>query len=186
MVASDLLVAIGRRCWQNAMAFSSIPQEQGFPLFRRNRASHYSMAAKQAEDNGAADFFEELAGEKKRHFSALQTECQSVLNTGTWDSNTAWDTPRTPDNTGSIFSADFERRIQGRHLEMAVLSIGIFLEKQSFEFYTQQADLASDAYVKAFFRDLARWEEGHYQMLLKEDEALKEEYWSENRFAPLL
>jgi rubrerythrin len=144
------------------------------------------MAAKQAEDSGAANFFEKLADEEKKHFSALQAEYQSVLNTGTWDSNTAWDTPWTPDHAGSIFSADFERRIQGRHLEMAALSIGILLEKQSFEFYTQQGNLASDADVKAFFRELAHWEEGHYQMLLREDEGLKEAYWSENRFAPLL
>ena len=54
------------------------------------------------------------------------------------------------------------------------------------EFYVRQAKIAEDANVKAFFSELALWEEGHYRMLLKEDEALKEDYWSENRFAPLL
>lgn len=168
MAANDLLVAL-----QKAM------------LAERDGVQFYSMAAKQSEDSAAADFFERLAGEEKRHFSALQTEYQSVLTTGSWDSSTAWDASEMPDHAGTIFSADFERRIQGQHLEMAALSIGILLEKQSFEFYTQQADLASDANVKAFFRELAHWEDGHYQMLLKEDEALKEAYWNENRFAPL-
>ena len=155
-------------------------------LSERDGVQFYSMAAKQAEDSGAVDLFEHLANEEMSHFNALQREYQSVLDTGAWDPNTAWDTPWAPGKAGHIFSEDFTRRIRGRHLEMAALSIGILLEKQSFEFYTQQAEIAEDANVKAFFHELALWEEGHYQMLLKEDEALKEEYWSENRFAPLV
>jgi rubrerythrin len=69
---------------------------------------------------------------------------------------------------------------------MAALSIGILLEKQSFEFYSKQSAASDDASVREFFAKLAAWENGHYQMLLREDEALKEEYWSENRFEPLL
>ncbi|MBE0635815.1 hypothetical protein IH601_07460 [Candidatus Bipolaricaulota bacterium] len=78
------------------------------------------------------------------------------------------------------------RRIRGQHLEMAALSIGILLEKQSYEFYSHQAAASDDEAVREFFIKLAAWEEGHLQMLLREDEALKEEYWSENRFEPLL
>ena len=68
---------------------------------------------------------------------------------------------------------------------MAALSIGILLEKQAFEFYTRQAEAAEDESVREFFRELTNWEDGHYRMLLREDEALKDEYWSENRFEPL-
>ena len=136
-------------------------------LAERDGVQFYSMAAKQAEDPGAITLFEKLAGEEKRHFGALQTQYQSVLNTGTWDSNTAWETPWSPDKAGRIFSDDFQQRIQGRHLEMAALSIGILLEKQSFEFYSQQAKITPDAGVKEFFRELALWEDGHYQMLFE-------------------
>ncbi|MCK5246859.1 ferritin family protein [Candidatus Bipolaricaulota bacterium] len=155
-------------------------------LAERDGVQFYSMAAKQAEDSGAVALFEQLANEEMSHFNALQKEYRSVLDICVWDPNTAWDTPREPGKAGHIFSEDFTRRIQGRHLEMAALSIGILLEKQSYEFYVRQAEVAEDANVKAFFHELAVWEEGHYQMLLKEDEALKEEYWSENRFAPLV
>ncbi|MBU1050095.1 ferritin family protein [Candidatus Bipolaricaulota bacterium] len=155
-------------------------------LSERDGVSFYSMAAGQAEDRGAIDLFERLADEERRHFSALQKEYQSILDTGSWDPNTAWGSPWSPQDAGALFSADFARRIQGRHMEMAALSIGLLLEKQSFEFYTQQAKAADDANVKAFFQELASWEDGHYQMLLKQDEALKDEYWIENRFAPLL
>ena len=76
MAASDLLIAL-----RKAM------------LAERDGVQFYSMVAKQAEDPGAITLFEKLAGEEKRHFGALQTQYQSVLNTGTWDSNTAWETP---------------------------------------------------------------------------------------------
>jgi len=109
-----------------------------------------------------------------------------LLDTGVWYPDIAWDEPWVPEGAGRIFSDDFVRRIQGRHLEMAALSIGILLEKQSVEFYTKQAQISEDASVQQLFRELATWEQGHYEMLLKEDEALKEEYWSANRFKPLL
>jgi rubrerythrin len=155
-------------------------------LSERDGVQFYSMAAKQAEDSGAVRLFEQLANEERRHFSVLQKEYQSILDTGAWDPNTVWESPLTPKEPGHIFSADFIRRVKGRHLEMAALSIGILLEKQSFEFYSKQVEMAEDPIVKTFFRELVQWEEGHYKLLLREDDALKEEYWSANRFSPLL
>ena len=155
-------------------------------LSERDGYQFYSMAAGQAEDPDAARMFSHLAEEEMRHFSALQQKYQSLLDTDTWDPDKTWDVPGQPEDPGRIFSDDFVRRIRGRHLEMAALSIGILLEKQSFEFYERQAEASEQVSVQDFFRQLANWEDGHYRMLLREDEALKEEYWSENRFEPLL
>ncbi len=155
-------------------------------MSERDGATFYSMAAQNAEDPGAAALFSRLADEERGHFLALQREYRSILDTGHWDPNTAWAAPWKPDYAGKLFSDDFRRRIQGRHVEMAALSIGMLLEMQSLEFYVEQAQQAQDESVKAFFRELAAWENGHYQMLLREDEWLKEAYWEENRFAPLL
>lgn len=155
-------------------------------LSERDGYQFYAMAAEQATDRDAALMFEHLADEEKAHFEALQSKYQALLEMGTWEADTAWNEPWTPRNVGRIFSDDFVRRIRGKHLEVAALSIGILLEKQAFEFYTQQAKAAVDAPVRAFFGELAAWEDGHYQMLLREDEALKEQYWRENRFEPLL
>jgi rubrerythrin len=155
-------------------------------LAERDGYGFYSMASKQAGDTGAEVLFTHLADEERMHFNALQRKYQSLLDTDAWDAETAWGEAWKPRTSGSVFSDDFVRRIRGSHLEMAALSIGLLLEKQSFEFYTRQAESASDLHVRGFFRDLATWEEGHYQMLLREDEALKEAYWSENRFEPLI
>lgn len=88
--------------------------------------------------------------------------------------------------TRRIVSDSSVRRIRGRHLEVAALTIGTLLERQAFEFYTRQAEVSQDVNVREFFLELANWEEGHYRMLLREDEALKEQYWSENQFERLL
>lgn len=155
---------------------------------RSERDGHqfYRMAAEQTEDPQAADVFRHLAAEEQRHFGALQTEYQSLLEAGSWDPNQAWQEPWTPPTTQGIFSETFRRRLAGRHLEMAALSIGILLEKQAFEFYGRQAEQAKEQEVQRFFRELAAWEEGHYRMLLKEDEMLRDAYWQQNRFEPLL
>ena len=162
---------------------ASLQQEM---LSERAGYQFYAMAAEQAKDRDAAAMFEHLANEEMAHFKALQNQYQGLLDTGVWDADTAWDEPWVSTNVGRIFSDDFVRRIRGKHLEMAALSIGILLEKQAFEFYTQQAKVTEDAHAREFFRVLADWEDGHYQMLLREDNALKEQYWNENRFEPLL
>jgi rubrerythrin len=67
---------------------------------------------------------------------------------------------------------------------MSALSIGIQLELSSEQFYRQEAEAAEDPAVVKFFTELAEWESGHYHALLKQQESLKEEYWSKGGFAP--
>ena len=155
-------------------------------LSERDGYQFYSIAAERATDSGGAEMFRHLAREELGHFQALQKKYQALLEDGTWSAETAWDLPWQPDDAGSIFSPDFVRRIQGRHFEMAALSIGILLEKQSYEFYVRQAEAAKDETLRTFFQALARWEDGHYRMLLREDEAMQSEYWAANRFEPLV
>ncbi len=151
----------------------------------RDGFTFYTMAAERSEDPGARETFARLADEERKHYEALQTGYRSLAEEGTWTPSTELLNDREPEATG-IFSEDFARRIGGKHLEMSALSIGILLEKNAYAFYTRQAEAAEDEVVAGFFRELAEWEDGHYRLLLRQDEALKEEYWNENRFAPLL
>ena len=153
--------------------------------FERDGYQFYRMAASQSTFPKPTTMFEHLAEEEKNHFDALQEKYRALLDTGTWAPETAWETAWSPEQTGSIFTEDFVTRIQGQHHEAAALSIGILLEKQAIAFYTAQAEASDDEPVRAFFHELARWEEGHYRMLLREDEGLRDDYWQANRFAPL-
>ena len=67
---------------------------------------------------------------------------------------------------------------------MTALSVGIQLELAAQTFYKGQSEEASNDTVRDFFAELAEWESGHYQALLTQQEALKEDYWSTSRFSP--
>jgi len=151
----------------------------------RDGFQFYRLAAERAEDAGARETFEHLAAEERRHHEALQHQVRAVLERGTWDAGAVPREDRSLDPSGDVFSDGFRRRIQGRHLEMSALSIGILLERNAIDFYTRQADEAESEDVRRFFRELADWETEHYRMLLRQDEALRDDYWAENRFAPL-
>jgi len=151
----------------------------------RDGFSFYSMAAKGSDDPGAQETFRRLAEEEKNHYEMLQDGYRTLLQGEAWDPSTEF-TARAETEGGGIFSEDFVRRIGGKHFEMSALSIGILLEKNAYEFYARQAAEAEDEAIASFFRELAEWENEHYRLLLRQDEAIKEEYWNENRFAPLL
>ena len=152
----------------------------------RDGFQFYSMAADRSEDPGAAEMFVRLAAEEQKHYEALQSQQRALLETGLWDPDVVLDDAHTLEPLPEVFSEGFRKRIKGKHLEMSALSIGILLEKNAIDFYSQSAEQANEADVADFFRSLADWETGHYQMLLRLDEDLKEEYWNENRFSPLL
>ncbi|MGB2983018.1 MAG: ferritin family protein [Candidatus Bipolaricaulia bacterium] len=151
----------------------------------RDGYEFYTMAAEKSEDVGAVKVFEHLAEEERRHFGALQMEYRAILDGSGWDPSVVLGERWRPQGASGIFSEDFRRRIEGRHLEMSALSIGILLEKSAHVFYADAAEAEKDEAVRRFFGDLADWENEHYQLLLREDSDLRDEYWSESRFAPL-
>jgi len=152
----------------------------------RDGFQFYTLAAEQSEDLGARETFGRLAAEEKLHYEVLQRHQRTLVESGAWDAEVMLDDAHKLEPSPEIFSEGFRRRLRGKHLEMSALSIGILLEKNAIEFYLQAADSATEDGVRSFFRELANWEDGHYQMLLRHDEALREEFWNENRFAPLL
>jgi rubrerythrin len=152
----------------------------------RDGFEFYTLAGERSDDPGARDVFAHLAEEERRHFDALQKEYRSILEGTGWDPNVVLGERWLPEASAAIFSEGFRHRIGGRHLEMAALSIGILLEKTAYEFYAASAEKADDVEARRFLRELAEWENGHYQLLLREDDALRDSYWDENRFAPLV
>ncbi len=151
----------------------------------RDGFEFYTMAAERSDDPGAKDVFAHLAEEEGRHFDALQKEYRSILDGSGWDATVVLGERWSPEGSGGIFSEDFRRRITGRHLEMSALSIGVLLERNAYEFYVASAKRVDDESVRRFLEELAEWENGHYQLLLREDAGLRDAYWDENRFSPL-
>jgi rubrerythrin len=150
----------------------------------RDGHSFYMMAANSTEDVKGKDMFAMLASEELDHMQFLRAQYDSILNTGKPDRSAKLG-PRADLSGGfPIFSDGIRARITQANFEMSALSIGIRLELDAMKFYQSQSKAADDPQIKGFFAELADWESGHYHALLKQQEALKEDYWSAGGFAP--
>jgi rubrerythrin len=150
----------------------------------QNGYHFYMMAARSTEDEQGSAVFEELANEELDHVRYLTSQYRSLMSDGVFDPKA--NLGRRTDLSGDspIFSDKLKARAGQAHFEMSALSIGMNLELNAVKFYQGQADVSDDAEVKAFFQELADWESGHYEALSRQSELLKEDYWSDNGFAP--
>jgi rubrerythrin len=150
----------------------------------RDGYSFYMMAASGSSDPKGKEVFESLAHEELEHMSFLKQQHDSILKTGKPDSKIKLGKKLEFNGMSPIFSDSIRKRIEGAHLEMSALSIGIQLELDAVKFYKSQAEVSADPVIKDFFNELAEWETGHYQALLSQQNELKEDYWSTGGFSP--
>ena len=144
----------------------------------------YMMAANSTKDEKAKDIFSNLAKEEADHLRFLKAQRKSILEEGKVDKDIVLGKPRDLSGPNPIFSDDLCTRIGEAHYEMTALSIGIQLEINSEKYYRKPAEDSGHPEVARFFNELADWESGHYNALLKQHDSMKESYWREARFAP--
>jgi rubrerythrin len=146
--------------------------------------SFYKMAALSAEDDKGRQVFEQLAGEELDHKRFLTAQYRSVRETGKVDAGVKLGRRADLSGASPIFSEHIKARLRDAHLEMSALSIGIQLEQTSMGYYREQAERAADPQVRQLFEELADWERGHYEALLRQQESLKDDYWHGGGFSP--
>lgn len=145
----------------------------------------YMMAASNTKDDKGRKTFEMLAGEELDHVRFLKAQYQSITDSGTVNQNIELAAPKVTDSGASpIFSENIKSRVNDAHYEMTALSIGIQLELSAISFYKGEAEKYDDPSVKSMFRALADWEQGHYDMLSRQYDNLREDYWSSGGFSP--
>jgi rubrerythrin len=144
----------------------------------------YNMAAATIEDPKGKEIFGTLAQEELAHMKFLKDQYKSFVERGKADEAARLGPQSDLSGTSPIFSASIKNRISTAHFEMTALSVAINLELSSEQFYRKQSNAASDPAVVKFFSDLADWESGHYHALLRQQEELKQDYWTGAGFAP--
>ena len=150
----------------------------------REGHSFYRMAAETSQDAKAKDVFGQLAQEELHHVEFLTQHYESVLKTGKTSDSAKLGKRLSLTESFPIFSDAIKARLREAHFEMTAVSIGIKLELDAMQFYKAQANAADDPGAKQFFNELAEWESGHYQALLRQQEELKEDYWSAGGVSP--
>ncbi len=143
----------------------------------------YKLAAEATSDPLGKKVFQALAQDEIDHFIFLKAQYNSFLETGKADLKVKLGKPSNSSES-PIFSDDFKNRLKEAHYEMSALSIGAKLELSSIQFYKSEAKATPDPDVKAFYNDLAKWEETHHRMLLKQQHELQEDYWHNSGFYP--
>jgi rubrerythrin len=144
----------------------------------------YMMAAKSTADAKGREMFETLANEEAAHVRFLRGQHQAISTTGAPDPTVRLGKGVKFAKDDPLFSPSLRQRAGEAHYEMSALAIGIQLELSSKQFYVAAAKAAKQPPVKKFFRELADWESGHYDALLAQHTALKEDYWAAGGFSP--
>ncbi|MBN2134570.1 MAG: ferritin family protein [Acidobacteria bacterium] len=144
----------------------------------------YLMAAETMKDSKGKELFKILAEEELMHLKFLEANYKSLHDTGKISPTAKLGDKHLFDGENPLFSDSIRDRIGDAHFEMTALSIAINLELNTIKHYKGYANHANDPEVRKFLEELVEWETGHYDALLKQDEALKEEYWEAAGFAP--
>lgn len=146
--------------------------------------SFYLMAARSTEDEKGREVFETLACEELEHMRFLKEQYGSVLKTGLPNKSLKLGSQVDLSGKSPIFSDKLKMRIKDANFEMTSLSIGIQLEHDAMKYYQKQAEAVDDPTMENFYAKLAEWEAGHHQALLRQQEELKEDFWSAGGFSP--
>jgi rubrerythrin len=151
-----------------------------------NGISFYGMAAERTADVQGKRVFGLLAEDEKKHFAELQRHYSSIKTQNKWAPSISFGEARDMFSGESpIFSDELKKRIKESHFEMSALSIGALLETSSIEFYRKMRQETDDPLARELFEKLEKWEKGHLRAITQQMDVLKEDYWAEQRFAPL-
>jgi len=145
----------------------------------------YKNAAKTTSDPVGKETFSRMAEEEIRHFNYLRHQYESVMEKGEYDLTKNLLKKDHTDAKSPIFSDEIKRRVKDSHFEVSALTIGMKLELDAMRFYRTCAEKADSQDVKAFYNELADWENDHYHAFEQQLDELKEDYFQANNFVPM-
>ena len=149
-----------------------------------NGVEFYRIAAEKTKDIKGKQVFQMLADDELKHFNTLQKQYNSLIDQHKW-LNLDIGKAASLKGASPIFSTDLKERVKGRHFEVSALSIGALLESNSIDYYRKMKEQSDDPTAKKLYAQLQQWEEIHLSAITKQLDLIKEDYWAEQRFAPL-
>ncbi len=150
---------------------------------KRGQAMYEEVVARtQSED--VKKIFSIMAEEEKMHARFLAEQFKSYLANNTFTRQDLGSSEGDETLVNTILSANIKGQINAAGFEAAAIGAAIDMETKSIEVYRNRANESSDENEKALFNWLADWEKGHYELLLKLDNELKESVWADNEFWP--
>lgn len=143
--------------------------------------THYQKAAMDC-DGEVRNFFENRILEEKLHYNYLLQYYQQVSENQELTDLTT-ELSKNQLNSPAV-SEEFVQRIGKSQILFSAISTALLLEKNGIDFYRKSAQEAEEKEIKAFFIELVRWEQEHYNDLLRIQKEADEYYWQINSFEP--
>ncbi len=152
-------------------------------IAERSGIEFFMVAAAQTTDTQGREVFQQLAHEEGEHLAWLKRQYGHLLNDEPFEK---LPTISVTDLEGDhpIFSNDLRKRLKDAHFEMTALSVGQQLEQAAIDRYRKLAEEAGYGELRDFYLQLMAWEQSHAGAFARQAEDLREEYWSQNNFAP--
>lgn len=140
----------------------------------------YNMASNNSKSKEVKNAFLELAEEEMQHVIWLKDLFNKVKDDNMMDFQLALiPEPTSP----AIFKwENVDRKDAG--IAVSAFGIGIQMEKASIEYYTKAASETEIEKAKELFNILIKWEKIHLDKFSSQYEELKEEWWSQQGYAP--
>jgi rubrerythrin len=128
----------------------------------------YYEALKKVDSDKIKDVLEKLALEEKDHFHTLERRYDSFVRSEKW--NTTADVLRQPGLPPISEEMNETHRelideVAGTNSMKEVLDIAYRLEKESNELFADAAQKSQTAEARTMFEQLARFEEGHMNLI---------------------
>jgi len=140
----------------------------------------YKIASNQFEDKKVKEVFLNLMEEEKGHVEWLKEAFEKFKNHDDDEFTLAFlENPPSP----NLF--DWSKLMtKTASIPLTVFGIALEMEKSSVNFYKNAKDNTENEKLKKLFWILETWEKGHYEQFDKTYANLKEDWWSDQGYAP--
>ncbi|MCL7454829.1 MAG: ferritin family protein [Anaerolineae bacterium] len=143
----------------------------------------YTQFAARTQNAEAKEMFERLAQDEVMHLELLRNNRRMLQDSGQWPEHAVLEFPGR--KGAPIFSGErVTKNIVDHTSDLSALRLAYLIEKDAVDFYRRAAGEMEDANGQRMFRDLARWEQGHLDMLESEYRSLLDHFQSAMGFTP--
>lgn len=140
----------------------------------------YKMAANQAGTGESKEAFLELANEELKHVKYLEALFNKIKTSEEDDFKLALESSPPSPNIYNWKKVDKEFT----SLAMSVFGIGIQMEKDSIKFYEDAKAKTKYPEAKRLYDLLIKWEYVHLEQFSEQYNMYKEDWWTDQGFAP--
>lgn len=157
--------------------------KQAILLEKRGKA-FYTNVAENTNNEDVKGIFKTMAEEEDQHIKFLSDQFKSFKQDKKFSVTDLPKNEVSDSTTEQILSDKIKEKISAASFEAAAIESAIDMESKAIEVYSERAEKASDPEEKKFYSWLAEWERGHYKLLYRLDQDLKERIWADNSFWP--